>query len=177
MLNSILVWVLFTVCSIAVTLFAMIFSPLLALFVSKDGYYPLWLDWFQTPDNPAVGDESFHKNQMSWTTSNYLYALFWQLRNPAYGFDSFLGHKLTSTEIKIFGDKYTSNMPLHNGWVFYKLNQNNITLWQLYIVIGWSQTRCFRVNLGWKLWGNLQLDEIRPVVFSILPWAKCIQGN
>lgn len=71
------------------------------------------------------------------------------------------------------GDELVSNTPLHNGWVFRKMVIGNVTYWQFYFVHGWTNTRCLRVNLGWKLWGDLQVGQVRSLVISANPWIKC----
>jgi hypothetical protein len=67
-----LIWLPYSLASIVVTLSAILLSPVLALLVKTDGYLPKWLNWYQTPDNPAIGDKMFQDTQMSWTKSNHL---------------------------------------------------------------------------------------------------------
>lgn len=175
MILAILKWVLLSITGMVVTALAMLLAPVLPFFVQPDGYLPGWLSWFQTPDNPAFGDRQFHDTQMSWTRCKYLWTVFWLWRNPAYGFDAAVlcTQVLDGFVYVSSGDELVSNMPLHNGWVFRKVLVGNTTYWQLYIVHGWSDVKCLRINLGWKLWGSLKAGQTRPLVISINPWMKC----
>lgn len=157
--------------SIAFTLLAILLSPILALLVKSDGYLPDWLSWFQTPDNPAIGDKMFQENQMSWTKSKYLYALFWLCRNPAYGFDHAIGARIPEGfTYTSKGDEATTNAPIHNGWVYRKIDN----AWQFYFVHQWSETKCWKLNFGWKLWGKLEAGQVRQLVCTITPFAKIV---
>lgn len=153
------------------TLLAILLSPILALCIKKDGYLPNWLSWFQTPDNPAIGDESFQTNQMSWTTSKYLYALFWLCRNPAYGFDHLLGARIPDGfTYSSKGDEGTTNSPLHEGWVYRRIDN----AWQFYFVKRLTKTKCLKLNLGWKLWGKLESGQVRQLVCTINLFTKVV---
>ena len=44
---------------------------------------PLWLAWFDTPDNPLTGDEAFER---SHPNGSYFDMVLWLYRNPLYGF-------------------------------------------------------------------------------------------
>lgn len=96
-----------------------VFSPLICLFLNKEGYLPFFLKVFQTDDNPAIGDESFHQKEMSWVDpfianklhitntaiagwlSRYIRGIFWAIRNPAYGIAAMLGFKVVKTDYKV----------------------------------------------------------------------------
>lgn len=166
----ILKWLLLAPLSVVFTLIAILLSPILALLVKPDGYLPSWLSWFSTPDNKSTGDESFQKNQMRWTTSKYLYALFWLCRNPSYGFDHAIGAKIPAGfTYSSKGDEGTTNAPIHNGWVYRKIDN----AWQFYAVYQWSKTKCWKINFGWKLWGKLEAGQVRQLVCTMSPFAKC----
>ena len=174
MIWSVIKWWFLAIAGLSFTVLAMLLAPLLPLFVRADGYLPGWLSWLQTPDNPACGDDAFHTNQMAWTQSKYLWTVFWLWRNPAYGFDAVLGVQIPQDVVySCCGDELVSNTPLHNGWVFRKIIAGNAVYWQLYIVHGWTDVKCLRINLGWKLWGDLQAGQTRPLVMSINPWIGC----
>lgn len=164
-------WLFLAVSGLAFTLLAMLAAPILPLFVGADGYLPRWLWWFQTPDNPAWGDWQFQHEQMAWTQSRYLWTVFWLWRNPAYGFDfEVLGAQVPrGFAYSCRGDERVGNAPLHEGMAIRRMNQ----YWQLYYVKAWSPTKCLRINLGWKLWGELKAGQVRPLVISINPWMKC----
>lgn len=164
-------WLCLAVIGVAFTLLAVLAAPVLPIFVRDDGYLPRWLRWFQTPDNPAWGDAQFHREQMAWTQSAYLRTVFWLWRNPAYGFDfEVLGARVPQGyRYACRGDERVSNLPLHEGLVIRRMNE----YWQLYYVKAWTTTRCLRINLGWKLWGDLQEGQVRPLVISLNPWMRC----
>jgi hypothetical protein len=175
MIAAVIKWAFLAVAGIVITILAMILAPALALFRQADDRLPAWLSWFQQPDTPCCGDAAFHANQMSWTQSKYLWTVFWMWRNPAYGFDSaVLGARISWIwGYYSWGDELVGNSPLHNGWVFRKLVTGGHTYWQFYFVHGWTDTKCLRVNLGWKLWGDLQVGQVRSLVFSPNPWIAC----
>ena len=175
MIAAVIKWAFLAVAGIAFTILAMILAPALALFRQADDRLPAWLSWFQQPDTPCCGDAAFHANQMSWTQNKYLWTVFWLWRNPAYGFDAaVLGVTLQDGFVyRSWGDELVSNSPLHNGWVFRLVESAGATYWQLYFVHGWTNTKCLRVHLGWKLWGDLQPGQTRSLVFSPNPWIAC----
>ena len=175
MITAVIKWCLLAIAGMAFTVLAMFLAPVLPLFVRPDGYLPTWFSWFQTPDNPAFGDRQFHETQMSWTRSKYLWTVFWLWRNPSYGFDAdVLCTQVLDGFVYISsGDERVSNTPLHNGWVFRKIVVGAATYWQFYYVHGWTSVKCLRINLGWKLWGNLQPGQTRPLVISLNPWMRC----
>lgn len=162
--------------SIVFTLLAILLSPILALLVKGNGYLPDWLSFFSTPDNPDIGDKMFQEQQMAWTKSKYLYALFWLARNPSYGFDHAIGAKIKPDfQLSLFGDILTTNAPVHNGYLWRKVrNKDGSSYWQFYFVHQWSDTKCWKINFGWKLWGNLQAGQVRQLVCTITPFAKVV---
>lgn len=130
-----------------------IFSPIICLFINKDGYLPSWLSWFQTQDNPAIGDKMFHDREMSWTQSNYLRGIFWAIRNPAYGFMSENG--LTVWNVH----SYISNGPDVDigdfGYILgsvYRTCTNNDKEYFNYKSAGkWNDNFGWMVEFGWSL--------------------------
>ena len=53
-------WALLIAPSLFMAVVGRLLAPVLPFFVQEDGYLPSWLSWFQTPDNPADGDEAGH---------------------------------------------------------------------------------------------------------------------
>lgn len=168
-------WTALATSGLLVTTVAVVLAPIIALFRQADDRLPGWLSWFQQPDTPCCGDAAFHTNQIAWTTNKYLWTVFWQWRNPAYGFDAtVLGVKIPNNfTYTSCGDELVSNSPLHNGYVFRKILVDNKTYWQFYFVHGWTTTKCLRVNLGWKLWGDLPPGHTRSLVISANPCIAC----
>ena len=83
---SVIKWAALALLGLVATLANVLLSPIIALFICGDGYLPRWLGWFQTPDNPAIGDKAFQLNQMPWTLrlpdwlARYFLGIGWVLR-------------------------------------------------------------------------------------------------
>lgn len=167
-------WFILAPLSVAFTLLAILLAPVLALFVRENGYLPEWLWWFQTPDNPAIGDEMYRSTQMAGVTSRWWIATCWLARNPAYGFDHAVGAKIHRGFVyQSSGDEGTTNSPLHEGWVYRTVTNNDLSYyWQFYLVKRLTATRCLKLNLGWKLWGKLEPGQVRQLVVTCSPFAK-----
>lgn len=79
-----------------VQLLNVLLSPILPLFI-RAGYLPRWLSWFAPADNPAWGDEDYHKREMAWASWMpnvmflYVSAMCWMCRNTGYGYDNWAG--------------------------------------------------------------------------------------
>lgn len=162
------------------TITTVIFAPIIALFV-RDGYLPKWLSWFQTPDNPAIGDQMFHDQQMSWTKSEYLYAVFWFWRNPAYGYDHWAGFTIspdygyssTGNELVEIHREYDGSYKVIEGSVYRKLIQDGKTYYQWRWVKKWSAHHAIRLSFGWVLYQPLVPWTRRSLEFSINPAMSC----
>jgi hypothetical protein len=155
--------------SILFTILAAILSPVLALFVQENGQLPVWLKWFDTPDNSTYGDQAYRDNQMKGVTSKWWIATCWLARNPAYGFDQLIGAKIPEGFIySSGGDELTGNTPLHEGWVYRRCDK----YWQFYLVKKLTKTKCLKLNLGHKLWGELKAGQVRSLVCTINPFTK-----
>lgn len=180
-------WLILSVLGIAVTLANVLLSPVIALFINKDGYLPGWLSWFQTPDNPAIGDALFQGNQMAWTKSRYLYGVFWAIRNPGYGYDALAGAKVTADY------RFTTNCPDGLEWVgdtqhgttawnstrhfvegtlFRTLETNGVTYWEFVWIKCWTPAKYSRIKLGWALWSPFTVGQVRNLEVTISPWMN-----
>ena len=71
------------------SLFCILFSPVLALFVNGSGDLPWWLKFAQTPDAPVCGDVMWGQNNPTY--SFYWLCVTWLARNPFYGGLQWLG--------------------------------------------------------------------------------------
>ena len=139
-------------------------APFVVLFANQDGYLPRYLSWFQTPDNPLDGDGGWQREHRPFKVQDTKFKQWWNrtrwlYRNSMYGFAiNVLGAKTKGTDVLVIsGDVKTSNRPLHNGICIRKLYRDGkLIYWQFYFVKSWSDTRCIRINLGWKLWGFRQ---------------------
>lgn len=166
--------------SLAFTLLALILAPLLPLFtVSRFGpcdnasdmrvgaRLPLWLSWFDTPDNDLSGDGAwrrfepghwaFRAKLHNWPIlQTYLGAVGWLWRNSAYGFqwNGPISAKLQpGARVKWCGSTLTQNGPrFHPGHCLTVVeNVDGSWYWHFYYVRQITATRCVNVNLGWKL--------------------------
>ena len=170
-------WILLVIVGLLVTIIHFVFSPVIALFVNNTGYLPSWLSWFQTSDNPAIGDQMFHDNQMAWTKSKYLYAVFWAMRNPGYGYDHWAGADITSpTYYAIDGNDYVciDKVPgeptrLIEGYVSRRVTTGGKKYFQFRLIKRWSKTRVMRLSFGWDLHSPMRQGTKRNLEFTISP--------
>lgn len=187
-------YALLVIADIFLTFLNYFLAPIVVLFASEDGWLPKWLWWFQTPDNPLDGDDGWkteHRPYMEEKTKfeRWVNRFRWLHRNSLYGFAiDVMGAKLVEGyTIVITGDDKTSNRPLHNGKVYKVVTLPNGTQYfQYYYVRAWkdifgSKTpkflidRCIRINLGWKLWGDMGAGQNKQFVFSpnpLMGWSN-----
>lgn len=179
MFTSILKFLCFIPAGVIFSLLSVLLAPLLPLFASNDGWLPRWLLWFQTPDNSLDGDNGWKHEHWQWryylpyNVTIYVGQVGWLWRNRAYGFDkTVLGAKVhPQYTIEIIGDPKVSNRPLIEGIVKRILkNSDGSVYWQIYYVKKWSKTRCIRLNIGWKLWGNPKPNDRCQFVVSFNPF-------
>lgn len=152
-------WSSLIVPSLLMAVIGRILAPVLPFFVRSDGYLPNWLWWFQTPDNPCDGDRAHrerHPGDGRWATYRRRVAWFW--RNVCYGFDiGVLGLKAKDGDTLTFsGVDGVGTNPAKNGYewrVLYRADGSRAGF-QLYAIYVWPfwQTRCLRMNFGWKIW-------------------------
>lgn len=176
----ILVYVIRAFIGILITILNVLLSPVLPLFI-RDGYLPSWLSWFQTPDNPAIGDKMFHEQQMSWTKSDYLYAVFWAIRNPGYGYDAWAGfiispdcgYSSAGNENICVDRQYDGSYKVIEGSIYRKLTQDGKTYFQWRYIKKWSAHRAMRLSFGWVLHQPLVPWTRRNLEFTISPAMAC----
>lgn len=169
----ILRYVLSVMASLLADFLNLFLAPLVVLFASKEGWLPRWLWWFQTPDNSLDGDKGWKAR----VKSGYISRVRWLWRNSMYGFAiSVLGVKCRSTDrIGTEGNPKISNRPLVEGLVVRKVYRDSkVIYFQWYYVKAWSSTRCIRINLGWKLWGDSPTGQL---VFSPNPCMGYIKRD
>jgi hypothetical protein len=156
----------------------MVFSPLIAAFVRSDGHLPKWLSWFEPTDTPAIGDENFHNNQMSWTKSNYLYAMFWGWRNPAYGFSAKCGIKVDAPQyytqsgqykVDIGRNQLTGDAIVLLGSLYRTVYNQGTRYWQYRRAGAWSKNYGWMIELGWNLELPFTDGEVRSLHIYIRP--------
>ena len=113
---TILLYPVYVIATILFTVIAILFSPIIALFVDSSGNLPRSLRWFQTPDNPCWGDAGWALKHPSY--SRYWLCVTWLIRNPGQGFDQVLSVRtIPYAQIKIHGDIYINDQyPVKGGW-------------------------------------------------------------
>ena len=151
-------YILLVPISILTTLLALIIAPVLPLLASQqEGWLdnhsswgvgprlPVWLAWFQTPDNSLDGDHTF----CVLNPPSYLSQVKWLLRNPAYAFA--LRYLVPPYDCRVSGDKtIKDNDNAKAGWCTVRANGLFQFTWVKQIG---TTGRCWYVNLGWNLRG------------------------
>ncbi|PRE30149.1 hypothetical protein C6Q35_28310 [Burkholderia multivorans] len=152
-------WILFAFANLVMLALGYVLAPILPLFAIGRETLPVWLSWFQTPDNPLDGDSGWKTVHWQWRfrlprpIARYVGRVGWLWRNPSYGFDvNVLGFAAAAgTELIRRGTSPLSG-DLVTGWYFATaVTPDGRRAWQLYAVKVWGR-RASRVNLGWKLW-------------------------
>ena len=164
-----------SIISIVLMILSYLLAPIIVLFANKDGWLPSWLSWFQTPDNSLDGDAGWNAEHFLWVKVIYLRRVLWLWRNPVYGFGySELGAIIPNGYVyESIGDELTSNLPLHAGQIIRKVfDGEEFKYFQFYFVRDYNLFghRCVRINLGWKLWGELYEGKECQFVCSVNPW-------
>lgn len=148
-------WLLYLPAALAGELLTVILAPALPLFINPRGTLPRWLSWFDTPDNPAIGDMG---HRLRWAgKSRYWQIVFWYLRNRAYGLKwGPLGAPVHETVV-VIGDILTSR------WHAGSLRCRSGAYWQ------WKWVRpipltgyCLMFNFGWLLDDFVDGDAAQP---------------
>jgi len=174
-----LCYVLLVLVSLAADFLNYFLAPIAVLFASDDGWLPRWLSYLQTPDNSLDGDGGWQREHRPFLVESnkfyrYLNRTRWLYRNSMYGFAiDVLGTKTQAGDyLQITGSTAVSNRPLHEGLVVRKLIRGGKPIYfQWYYVKAWSETRCIRINLGWKLWGFRENESVNcQLTFSPNPF-------
>lgn len=176
MIYSTLFWMALSCANLVMLIVAYLCAPFLPLFASNDGWLPKSLSWFQTPDNSLDGDSGWAEHFTS-ISNKYIRRVLWLFRNPCYGFDiAVLGREVkgSNPSITTYGDPYTGNIPIHDGYLIRIIRHEGTPIWQLYFIKGYSLfgERCIRINLGWKVWHNCTPGSFKQFVLSINPWMS-----
>jgi hypothetical protein len=158
-------------------------TPFLVL-LNTGGDYPKlpgWVSWFDTEDNSIDGDDPWKtlwRPYLKQTNSyqRYINQCHWLWRNSLHNFQiSIMGIKLLSTDkLEVVTDASIQNTrPGKSGLVRRYITRNRqIIAFHWYYIHQWKwwPDRCVRINLGWKLWGNINNSDI-VVQFTFSPWV------
>lgn len=176
-----------------VNLIAYLGAPVLALFcVDQSGWcdnhtairveprLPMWLSWFQTPDNSLLGDAAWAsmepehwawRKRFSGRVQSYLGRLGWLWRNAAYGFERTVLRadlaQYSIAEVHARGDPWIKDKDnAVVGYCFTSIGK----YWNLVWIKRLWGRRCFYCNLGW----NLKTYAERPERLLTEPTAQYV---
>jgi hypothetical protein len=135
--------------------------PIIALFTRAMPYGQRPYTWgglWGTWDNPPQGDEGFVAKHafFVWVTDGwrgYINRVQWMWRNKLYGLAKVmsLGY-VVSDELRCIGNENISDKDRRPGWYFAQLRRKGKLIgFEFYGVFPWSETRNFRIRLGWKM--------------------------
>lgn len=131
----------------------------------KDRYNWGWI--FGTFDNPPQGDEGYVEKR-SWfpgvTTGfkGYLNRVGWMIRNPMYGLAYGLSvHMKEGWTVEHEGDMDISDKYKRPGFRRSRIlnEKNKVVAFEIYMVKPWSEKRCLRLRMGWKIKSS-KLEEM-----------------
>lgn len=182
-------WFALAIVGIFVTLTNFILSPIIALFINKDGYLPIWLNWFQTQDNPAWGMKPFAQTKWGGSTNDWWCGVVWATRNPGYGYDYKVGAEVTEGftyktsnefglewrgigEGKVSRAEFLASMKFYEGSLYRTLECAGKKYWEWVWVKKWSESHYCRIKLGWALWNPLTVGQKRNIELTISPYMS-----
>lgn len=131
--------------------------PIVLLFVRKDEIrLPSLFKWFDSADSYIDRDTSVYKavcQEGYW--ARYIWLAF---RNPInYVGYKVLGFQFDGTEMYYNYDskQFDIGDTSREGIRTIELMKNEKIFYEYYIIKKWSQTKCLRIRLGWKIKDNL----------------------
>jgi len=153
----ILRWVLFSILDILLLPVWFIAAPILSLFTAKG--WPKWGSLFWTYDNPSQGDLGWQTKRSYFPNTNdrlklYCNRVGWLWRNPGYGYQKFAGVLWGEGYlVTIRGNPQISDKYKRPGKYFATCQdkEGNLVAFEFYCVFPYSESRCFRCRLGWKI--------------------------
>lgn len=137
-----------------------------------DARLPLFLAWFDTPDNDLYGDDGYYITHAPFPLvtkgfKGWVNRWFWLRRNSVYGFKwSVLAAEITAdTTLKTFGDVDVKNgQKGKEGWCLIVANTGH---WMFRYVRRIGENRCIYLTFGWLLDGFVK----RPLLYKVEPKA------
>lgn len=152
-------WIACLMLYLVMQVVAYVVTPLLPLFaVNRDGLQdnanangvgprlPLWLSWFDTPDNDLFGDPGHINKYITYPA--YLRMLFWLYRNSLYGF------KWSVIAFPLTGQKISRTGPLridyHDDLYGVQWHWSDGGAWQ-YKCVKPFMGKTLVLNFGWML--------------------------
>ena len=136
---------------------------------------PRIIRWFDNADQFIGRDTSTYQAvaESGWW-NRYLWLAF---RNPSNYFGyTVLGHKVKEKLSLVSYDADTASLPIGDrvgenpGTEYTVVNDAGTEVWQYHKIIKWSDTKCARFLIGWKIF-DIEKNEVG----SIIQWACTIQ--
>ena len=150
--------------------------PFLSLFTrpdwdDKEQYRWGWL--YGTHDNPPQGDRAwvtkhcpFPNKFSGW--KGWVNRVGWLYRNKLYNLKKSLSVRFEANTVKRYwGNPDISDKYKVPGWLFVKCEGS--ASWEWYSVTPYTQNRCIRIRLGWKIKGDKfsKVGDTAQLVFTI----------
>jgi hypothetical protein len=163
-------WFFYLIASVMLELLNIVIAPVVTMFpVSRVGWcnnheaqaisprLPLWLAWFDTPDNSLMGDDGYFFDHAPFPTAvtgwrGWVNRWFWLRRNSCYGFKwSVLAAEICpETTFEVKGDLSINHRTGKTGTLLIRASNG---YWQIKSVARWpwSKTAGYMVSMGWLL--------------------------
>lgn len=140
------------------------------------GYTWGWI--WGTYDNPPQGDEGYLAKRCPYPGKlkgwqGCINRTMWMVRNPLYGLNRKTGVWYKhDTVVTVRGNPDISDKYRIPGWLLATArNGKQLAAFELYAILPWSERRCLRVRLGWKIKGRkfTQPGDMAPLVTACNP--------
>ena len=151
------------------SIFAMIFAPVICLFMNRDGYLPKWLKWFEPTDTVSgCLDRDWVLEHPTW--SQYKCGWTFIQRNPFYGFLDYVNCRDKSPVVKI-GNEPDDAKAMQGAYLL--ISEKGYFQIRIVVKIPFT-SKCVQHDSGWQLHnpehktaGMLQLAPIRFYAFGV----------
>lgn len=174
-------WFLLTLLDWALLLTVPVAAPVIALFTRWEEYgqTPYVWGWlWGTYDNPPQGDQGFVRKRCFFpgvTTGlkGYINRVQWMFRNPTYGYAKLCAIRYRQNYIVwVDGNPDISDKERKAGYYFATVRDaGKLICFEFYAVLPWSETRDFRIRLGWKVVTDKFKEQgFAPLVNTINPF-------
>lgn len=156
-------------------------APVYSLFTANG--WLSWDKWLLTPDNAVIGDRQYiregapftglgHRGWRAWINRT-----FWLYRNPLVGFAvNVLGYKKSDEDrmIAVGNPRVGDKRKVEGLFSQYVYRNGKLYAFQHYYVKKLTETKCFRVRIGWKLssWPYPKMSNRFAFVVTVQIWKQ-----
>lgn len=191
MLKLTIQWIMLTLLDyVLLAPVAYLVAPLIAAFTKaeldeKEKHDYSWGWIFGTYDNPPQGDAGYVTKHCFFPgvvtgLKGYANRVGWMWRNPLYTYQKLAGkRKPEGCKVLWKGNPDISDKYAISGYYFAKMEdyKGSVKAWELYVVAPYTDSKCLRVRLGWKIMTD-KLDRFgfAPLVDTITP-VKTFGGS